>query len=71
MIKYAVRHMDNRTAYDDFNEDTFEGPTNVELFRELFDNFDDALEYYQSQKTMYKFAGSKGRYVAYPTEVNA
>ena len=61
--------MDNLTAYDTFNEDTFEGPTNVEVDRTFFDTFEEAEEYYLRMKASYRWSGSRGMYVSFPQEV--
>lgn len=61
--------MDNLTAYDNFNEDTFEGQTNVENDSYEFDTEEEALDFYRRQKAMLKFAGGPGMYYTYPVQV--
>lgn len=63
--RFYVRTMDNLTGYATFNEDTFEGPTNVEIDREYFNSFEEAESYYMSQKAMYR---GSNRYVTFPNE---
>ncbi len=63
---YIVKQNNNLTAYDDFNEDTFTGPTNVtdQVFGFLTE--EEAMKFFERQKAMLKFAGSPGMYYTYP-----
>ncbi len=62
---YICVQFENRTAYDMFNEDTFQDPTNVPRDVETFHNEELALEFYNNNRP-YKFFGSAGMYWAYP-----
>ncbi len=66
--RWYVAQCNNLTAYDTFDEETFEGPTNIEDDREWFDTEEEALEYYRKQKAMLRFAGGPGMYYTYPRE---
>lgn len=66
---YIVKQNDNVTAYDNFNEETHEGPTNVTNETYGFLTEDEAMAFYKRQKAMLKFAGGPGLYYTYPTEL--
>ena len=70
MKKWIVKQNNNLTAYDDFDEDTFRGPTNVtdQVFE--FKTEEEALEFYRRQKLMLQVAGGPGMYYTYPVEVD-
>lgn len=68
-VIYIVKQNDNVTAYDNFNEDTHEGPTNVTNATYGFLTEDEAMAFYKRQKAMLKFAGGPGLYYTYPVEM--
>lgn len=68
-VIYIVKQNNNLTAYDDFNEDTFQGPTNVTDATYGFLTEDEAMAFYKRQKAMLKFAGGPGMYYTYPVEL--
>lgn len=63
---WIVKQMNNLTAYDTFNEDTFSGPTNVveEVFR--FKTEPEAIKFCEDSKSMLRFAGTRGMYYTCP-----
>jgi hypothetical protein len=63
---YIVKQCDNLTAYDNFNEDTFQGPTNVTVETWGFLTEHEAMAFYAKGKAMLKFAGGPGLYYSYP-----
>jgi len=68
MTKWIVKQMNNLTAYDTFNEDTFEGETCIEEEVFEFNTEAEALEFFESRKASLRFAGSRGMYYTYPTQ---
>jgi len=70
-VIYVVKQNDNLTAYDNFNEDTFQGPTNVTNVTYGFLTEDEAMAFYKRQKAMLKFAGGPGMYYTYPVAIHA
>lgn len=64
---WIVQYRRNLTAYDTFNEDTFEGPTQETQATYSFFTEADALKFYEGRKAMLKFAGGPGDYYTYPT----
>lgn len=64
---WIVKYNQDLTACDTFNEDTFEGSTNVTHQEYGFINEEDALKFYKGRKAMLKFAGCAGDYYTYPT----
>lgn len=67
---YIVKQNDNLTAYENtFNEDTFEGPTNVTTATYGFLTEDEAMKFYERRKAMLKVAGTAGMYYTYPTKL--
>ncbi len=69
-MKWVCVQWENRTAYDTFNEDTFEGPTNVPRDLEEFDTEEAAEKFYESNRPS-KFFGSPAMYWGHPRECNA
>lgn len=67
--KFVVHQCDNLTAYADFNEDTFEGPTSVTNDSYYFNTFEEAYEFYKNRKNMLRVAGTAGMYYTYPVKV--
>jgi len=67
---WVVKQMNNLTAYDNFNEDTFQGETCVteEVFE--FKTFDEAEEFHRQKKAMLRFAGGPGMFYSYPSELD-
>ena len=66
--KWIVKGMQNLTACDTFNEDTHQGSTQRELWREVFYCYDHAISCYERQKAALHFASVGGEYVTFPVE---
>lgn len=66
---WTVNLNNNLTAYDTFNEDTFEGPTNVTESTFLFASEDAALAFYQKGRASQKWLLGPALYYTYPREI--
>ncbi len=64
---WACVQWENRTAYDTFNEETFEGPTNVERDIRVFGSEESAIDFYTREKVIVKFC-HPAIYWSYPRE---
>jgi hypothetical protein len=67
-MKFRVTVKQDLTACDTFQEDG-DGPLNRELWTETFNTLEEALAYYNRQKSSQRYFGVAGQYVCYPEEI--
>lgn len=67
-MKYLVQICQNLTACDTI----LRGPRTTRIIsEELFDTEEEAIQRYNSHKSMFRFAGLAGQYCSYPKEVES
>ena len=69
-VLYIVKQMNNLTAYDTFNEETFTGPTQETNYAWGFTTEHEAMAFYAKGKASLKFAGSPGMYYTHPVALS-